>query len=392
MKVSTRLANINGGGSDGWELFERARAMIAAGTPVIELTQGEHDIPTDPVILDAMHAAARGGNTGYAPITGLPALRDAVATRIETRTGVPTTRDNIMIQPGGQAGLYATHLAALNIGDRALHIDPFYATYPGTIRAVGGVPVAVAAKPEHGFMPQAGDIAAKSDGAKSLLINAPNNPTGVIYDRATWDGIAQVCQDHDLWLISDEVYDTQVWQGTHLSPRALPGMAARTMVIGSMSKSHAMTGSRIGWVCTTPDMVAHLADLATNTTYGVPGYIQEAALFGLNAGAALEEKVAAPFRRRRDLTLQALAGQNVLKAVPPDGAMYVMIDVRATGLTGEAFGNALLDQEHIAVMPGESFGAAGAGHIRIAMTTDDAAYVDALHRITAFAQRFAAKT
>lgn len=390
MKVSQRLADINGGGSDGWELFERSREMIAAGTDVIELTQGEHDIPTDPVILNAMHAAAIDGDTGYAPISGLPALRDAVAARIAERTGVPTTRDNIMIQPGGQAGLYATHLAALNAGDSALHIDPYYATYPGTIRGVGGVPVAVAAKPEHGFMPQAADIAAKAGGAKSLLVNSPNNPTGVIYDDETWDGIARVSQDHDLWLISDEVYDTQVWQGSHLSPRALPDMAARTMVIGSMSKSHAMTGSRIGWVCTTPDMVAHLADLATNTTYGVPGYIQQAALFGLNAGTALEEKIAAPFRRRRELTLNALAGQNILRPVQPDGAMYIMLDVRTTGMSGEEFGNALLDEEHIAVMPGESFGSAGAGHIRIAMTTADDAYVDALHRITAFAQRHAA--
>lgn len=377
---------INGGGSDGWELFERSRAMIADGTPVIELTQGEHDIPTDATILDAMHAAAKEGQTGYAPIAGMPALRDAVAARIALRSGVPTTRENIMIMPGGQAGLFAAHLAALDAGDTALYVDPYYATYPGTIRGVGGVPVAITASPAHGFLPQASDIAAQAVGAKSLLINTPNNPTGVIYDQATLDDIAHVCIDHDLWLISDEVYDTQIWEGTHLSPRALPGMMDRTLVIGSMSKSHAMTGSRIGWVCAPPDMVEHLSNLATNTTYGVPGYIQQAALFGLNAGFALEQKVAAPFQRRRTLTLKALAGQNVLQAVQPHGGMYVMLDVRATGMDGDAFANALLDAEHIAVMPGASFGAAAAGHIRIAMTTDDAAYVDALHRIVRFAQ------
>ena len=385
MRVSQRLRDINGGGADGWELFERSREMIAAGVDVVELTQGEHDIGTDPVILDALYTAAKAGHTGYAPIMGEPALRDAVAQRISDRTGVPTTRDHVMIQPGGQAGLYATHHAALDAGDTALFIDPYYATYPGTIRGVGGVPRPVRVRPEDGFLPQVHDLEAAANEAKSLLINSPNNPTGVVYDRDTLEGIAGVCADHDLWLISDEVYDTQLWGGTHISPRTLPGMAGRTMVIGSMSKSHAMTGSRCGWVCAEPEMITHLSDLATNTTYGVPGYIQHAALFGLNQGAALEEKVAAPFRRRREITLRILEGQNAIRFVRPEGAMYVMLDIRATGLSGEAFGNQLLDAEHIAVMPGESFGAAAAGHIRIAMTTADEAYADALQRILRFA-------
>ncbi|MEL6570417.1 MAG: pyridoxal phosphate-dependent aminotransferase [Pseudomonadota bacterium] len=386
MQVSTRLKTINGGGADGWELFERSRALIADGVPVIELTQGEHDIPTDPSILSAMHAAAAEGHTGYAPIMGDPALRDAVAARIAERTGVPTKRDNIMIQPGGQAGLYATHLAVLDAGDTALFIDPHYATYPGTIRGVGGVPLSVRAHADNGFIPRAADIAAVASDAKSLMINTPNNPTGVVYSADTLREIAAVCRDHDLWLISDEVYDTQVWTGTHLSPRALPWMTDRTLVIGSMSKSHAMTGSRIGWVCGPEDMIAALGDLATNTTYGVPGYIQKAALFGLKAGTPLEEKVAAPFRRRRDITFDALKDQNILRPVQSDGAMYVMLDVRATGLSGEAFGFALLDAERIAVMPGESFGQAAAGHIRIAMTAEDTVYADALKRIITFAQ------
>lgn len=385
MKVSNRLDRINGDGDDGWGLFYKSRQMIADGINVTELTIGEHDIRTDPSILAAMDASAVGGHTGYAMIPGTDALRDAVAARIATRTGVPTTRANVMITPGGQSALFATHLAALDHGDTALYIDPNYATYPGTIRGVGGVPVAIKAQPESDFQPQITDIATQAPHAKSLLINTPNNPTGVVYSQETLAGIAQVCQDHDLWLISDEVYDTQVWEGTHLSPRALPDMADRTMVIGSMSKSHAMTGSRIGWICASEPMIAHLIDLATNTNYGVPGFIQDAALFALNAGPALEEKIAAPFRRRRDLTLGALAGQNVVRAVPAQGAMYVMLDIRATGRSSADFANDLLEQEKIAVMPGESFGSAAAGHVRVAMTIDDAAYVDAIKRLVAFA-------
>ena len=236
MQLSTRLTGLTGGGSDGWDVFRRSRAMIAAGTSVIELTQGEHDIRTDALILDEMHRSARAGNTGYAPVPGTDVLRDAVAARVQRLTGVATNRDNVVITPGGQAALYACHIGACDPGDTALFIDPYYATYPGTIRGTGAVPHCIRARPEHGFQPQAGDFADAPD-ARSLLINSPNNPTGVVYTEDTLAGIARHCLDHDMWLISDEVYDTQVWNGRHISPRALPGMADHTLVIGSMSKA-----------------------------------------------------------------------------------------------------------------------------------------------------------
>ncbi len=387
MQASKRISNILGGGSDGWDVFNRARAMIADGVAVTELTIGEHDIRTAAPILQDMHRAALSGHTGYASIPGTPALRDAIAARVTARTGVPTTRDNVMITPGGQSALYAAHFATLNPGDRALYIDPFYATYPGTLRGVSADPVAIPAHPEQAFQPSAADIAAQAPGAKTLLINSPNNPTGVVYSRATLDGIAQVCTDHDLWLISDEVYDTQVWEGAHISPRALPGMEGRTLVVGSMSKSHAMTGSRIGWVLGPVDMVDHLINLATHTTYGVPGFIQDAARFALDQGTAFEDDIAAPFRRRRAIAQKVLAGQNAVALVPAQGAMYLMLDVRSTGMSGEGFANALLDAEQIAVMPGESFGAAAAGHIRVAMTVEDARFEQALRALCTFAER-----
>jgi len=387
MQLSSRLTQINGGGSDGWDLFVRARGMIRDGTPVTELTIGEHDIRTDPIILDAMHRAALAGNTGYSEFSGMRALREKVAARVEATTGARTTPDNVLVVPGGQSALFATHYAALGEGDTGLFIDPYYATYPGTIRAVGAHPHAVRAEAARQFQPDPAtiDAAARQTGAKSLLINSPNNPTGVIYSDETLQGVAEVCKSRDMWLISDEVYDTQVWTGQHQSPRALPGMAERTLVVGSMSKSHAMTGSRIGWVIGPEDVTARIGDLTMNTTYGVSGFIQEAALFALNQGTAFEEKIAAPFRRRRDLVLKQIAGQNVVKAIPADGAMYVMLDIRATGMSGEAFGNLLLDTHHVAVMPGESFGTAAAGHLRLALTVDDARLGAALAKLLSLA-------
>ena len=386
MRLSQRITHITGTGSDGWDLFRRARALVAQGVPVIELTIGEHDIRTDPAILTAMDAAARGGHTGYASIPGIPALRAAVASpRLTRTTGLATTPDQVLITPGGQAGLFMALQAACDEGDRALFIDPYYATYPGTIRAVGAVPVPVAAHAEAGFQPDPAALARAAPGARALLINSPNNPTGAVYSRQTLEGIAQVCHDHDLTLISDEVYDSQVWDGAHISPRALPGMAARTLLVGSLSKSHAMTGSRIGWVCGPEPAIARMLDLSTHTTYGIPGFIQDAGLFALQQGEGFEARIAAPFRRRRALAARLLAGQQRIAVSPMQGAMYALLDIRATGLSGEAFAQALLDHERIAVMPGESFGAAAAGHVRIALTVQDDLLEQALGRIVAFA-------
>ena len=387
METSARLTGLTGDSGDGWDVFYRARRMKTAGEPVLELTIGEHDIRTNPLILNAMHKAALGGHTGYAMVPGTDALRDLVAARITDRTGVPTSRDNILITPGGQSALFASHMAALDPGDTALYCDPFYATYPGTLRGAGGVPKAVQCLPENNFEPRFDDLDAAAKGAKSLLINSPNNPTGVVYSAKTMDGIAKVCIDHNLWLISDEVYDTQIWDGTHISPRSLPEMADRTLVVGSMSKSHAMTGSRVGWVCGPAVTISHLINLATHTTYGVPGYIQDAAVFALNQGPALEYQVGAPFARRRAIAVDIFATQNLIKPVPSMGAMYQMLDIRATGLSGEDFANRLLDAELIGVMPGESFGEAAAGHIRLAMTIDDDAFDDAITRLCSFASQ-----
>ena len=150
MQLSDRITTLLGEGDDGWGVFYRARAMKAAGRDAIELTIGEHDIRTDPRILAAMHGAAMGGHTGYASIPGTPALRDAVAARVQARTGVPTTRANVLITPGGQAGLFATHHATCDAGDTALYIDPAYVTYPGVLRALGLVRMPLQQGPRTG--------------------------------------------------------------------------------------------------------------------------------------------------------------------------------------------------------------------------------------------------
>ncbi|AMY69172.1 pyridoxal phosphate-dependent aminotransferase [Frigidibacter mobilis] len=389
MQLAPRIAHIAGTDGDGWGIYYRTREMIRAGERVLNLTIGEHDVKTDAAILGAMHGAAMAGHTGYTFGAGLPELRAAIAARVQARSGVPTRAENIVVTPGGQSALFSAHMALLDRGDTGLYCAPFYPTYSGTIRATGAEAVAVATRSSRAFQPEAAAImeAATRPTARTLLINSPNNPTGVIYSRETLEGIAEAVRAADLWLISDEVYDTQVWEGQHLSPRALPGMAERTVVVGSMSKSHAMTGSRLGWVVAPEPVVEAITLLATVTTYGVPAFIQHAALHALAQGEGFEAGIAEPFRRRREIATRALAGSQAIRAIPSAGAMYVMLDIRATGLSGNAFAERLLEEERIAVMPGESFGAPAAGHLRVAMTIPDADFAEAMARLAGFADR-----
>ncbi|SPF80164.1 pyridoxal phosphate-dependent aminotransferase [Pseudoprimorskyibacter insulae] len=386
-EVSRRLVSLSPQGQDGWEIYREARERNLKGEGIIELTIGEPDVKTDPSILDAMHASARGGQTGYPVVPGTDALRTEIARRVQSRTGVRTVKNNVLVTPGAQMALFATHLLTAGDGSAALHVDPYYPTYPGTIRSAGARPVSVPTSAANGFLPneQALDAAWATYRARSLLINSPNNPTGVVYPAATIEAIARVVQRNDGWLISDEVYDTQVWEGNHVSPRSLPGMMDHTLVVGSMSKSHAMTGSRVGWIIGPERVIEALRKLAVVTTYGVPGYIQDAALYALQMGPTAERKVCEPFLRRRNMLLDIAKGYNQLELVRPTGAMYAFLDIRKTGLSGEDFARKMMNEQGVAVMPGESFGRCAAGHIRMSLTVKDAQLQEALPKVFAMA-------
>ena len=389
MRLSRRITSIVPGPEDGWGVYYRARAMIEAGESVVMLTIGDHDIATDARILAAMGESVARGHTGYTPVEGIGRLRAAVAARAAARTGIPAGPAEVAITPGGQAGLFASLIATLDPGESCVILDPYYATYAQTVRAAGGRPIVVPCRADDGFQPDAAAIAAALEpDTRAILINTPNNPTGAVYGRDTLEALAGLCRERDLWIVSDEVYESQVWEGAHLSPRALPGMAERTLVVNSMSKSHGMTGFRMGWVLGPEPAIARICDLAIATTYGLPGFIQDAAAWALGDAAA-EEALSARYRARRDAALAALGQGPGHRVSPPQGGMYVMLDIRPTGLTGAAFAERLLDAERIAVMPGESFGAASAGHVRIALTRPEEVLMPALRRIAALAARLA---
>ena len=385
MKTSKRIENITNGSSDGWEIFYKARKMMASGTEVIELSIGEHDVGTDPAILKSMHNAAISGHTGYAPVPGIEELRALIAHRTEKKTGIRTSLENVIVTPGGQSALFAAHMAVLDAGDTAAYIDPYYATYPTTIRSVGARESKIITRAENNFQPTFNQLDSATQKTKSLLINSPNNPTGKVYNKATIKNICEIAKKNNLWVISDEVYDTQIWAGKHISPREIKDMAERTLVVGSLSKSHAMTGSRLGWLIGPKKIISKAIDLATNMTYGVPGFIQHAGIFALEQGKEFEEKISEPFNRRRKLAIDILKDFPNLGHIPPQGAMYLMLNVRTTGMSGLSFADKLLNVKKIAVMPGESFGEAASGHVRISLTLEDSKFAETFRSVCEFA-------
>ncbi len=383
MRLSSRIRQIVPSGDDGWGVYYTARALAASGERVVNLTIGDHDVGPDTGILDALRASLAAGHTGYTPVEGTAELRAAIA----AAEPVPTRPEEIAVTCGAQAGLYAAMTAALDPGESCVVLDPYYATYDQTVRAVGAVPLPVRCRPEDGFQPDPEAIAAAlRPDTRAILVNTPNNPSGAVYDTDCLAAIGALAERHNLTVISDEVYETMVWEGRHVSARAVPGLAERSLRVMSFSKSYGLTGFRVGWIAGPEEAVQRIADLAVTTTYGLPGFIQDAGVHALTAGAAAAAEITARYGARRRAALAALEGATGCRAVAPAGGMYVLVDIRETGMTGEAFAERLLAEHSIAVMPGESFGQAAAGHLRVALTRPEADLVPALERMAAQAE------
>lgn len=388
---SKRVAGIIPSGRDGWELHFTALTRKQAGEDILMLSIGDHDFDTPAETVEACVRLVRGGYHHYSQLAGIPALRRAMATLSTACTGVETVADQILAAPGGQAALYAAVQGTLDPGSHAIVVAPYYATYPGTFRAAGADFTVVETTAADGFQPRASAIeAAIRPNTRAILINTPNNPTGAVYTRASLEAIADLCKAKDLWLLSDEVYWTLTGADRrHLSPRALPGMAERTLVINSMSKSHAMTGWRIGWLTGPERIIALLTNLNLVTTYGLPDFVSRAAQEAIENGYGVKE-IADRYASRRTAFLDAIHGMNDVVVRGSEGGMYVMLDISAIEPDCEKFAFALLDAEKVAVMPGSSFGEAAAGHIRISLTQPEAVLQEAAVRLRRFASAYRA--
>jgi arginine:pyruvate transaminase len=390
MQFSPMVGRIAGKGARAWSIHFDALRQRAAGRDVIFLTVGDPDQPPPEPVIAATVAALRAGKTGYSPVIGSPELRAAIAARAERRTGAPTTAENVAVVPGTQAGLYAALQCLAGPGDEVIALEPTYATYEAVAGASGAELVTVPLRPETGFHPDLGALArAVSPKTRVIWLNSPHNPTGAVFTPEEIETVATLCRRHDLWLLSDEVYEDLAFARPHLSPRSLPAMAERTVVVSSLSKSHAIPGFRLGWVISPTELIQHLFNLVLCMLYGGPPFIQLGALAALTTDLPEVAALREDYRRRAALFSGILAQAPNCRVTPPEGGMFVMLDIRGTGMSSEAFARALLDEEAVAVLPCDGFGPSGVGQLRLSLTSADARLEEAGKRIVRLAGRLA---
>ena len=386
VRYAPLVDRIGGPGAAAWDIHFRAQARKEAGEDIILLTVGDPDFDTPATITDVAVASMRGGRTHYTPSGGEIELRRAVAAHHQRLHGQPTGCEQVVIVPGAQCGLFAAALCLLGPGDEVIVPEPTYVTYAGVIGATGATPVNIPLSPERDFHPDPADVAAAvSDRTRAILLNSPHNPTGVVFRRPELEAIVEICRRYDLWLISDEVYASLTFERPHVSPCSLPEMAARTVVASSPSKSHAMTGWRIGWVVAPVEIAAHMTNLMACMLYGSPPFIQDAAVHALTTEVEGLESMRAAFRARRDLVCDTLARTPGMTLHRPESGMFVMIDVRGTGLSAQDFAEGLLAREGVSVLPADPFGPSATGHVRLSFSSGDAELAEGCRRIVRYA-------
>ncbi|PRD36267.1 UNVERIFIED_CONTAM: aruH [Trichonephila clavipes] len=366
--------------------------MKAEGIAVLEFTIGEPDVPCPPELMETAARAMLSGRTGYSNGQGEPGLLRALAARYSTRRGRHIGPEQVMCFPGTQTTLYAVFMAIAEAGAEVIVGDPMYATYEGLIRATGATPVPVTLRPERGFRLDPADIAATiTPATRAIFLNTPHNPTGAVLTREDIAAIGEIARAHDLWIISDEVYEDLVFEGvTFTSPLDLPELAGRSIACASISKSHAAPGFRSGWCVGPAEFCARLLPLSETMLFGNQPFIADMTAQAISHPSPVAPGMAARFAARADMIHDRLDGVAGLRVHRPDAGMFALLDVRATGLSGEAFAESLLEAEHVAAMPGESFGAALSGWLRLALSQPDAVIAEGCTRIARHAARFRA--
>ncbi len=392
MQFASLVDRVTGKGAGAWALhMEGVAQQRRTGEKVLFLTVGEPDFDTPEIIQQSAIASMQGGNTHYTPIVGTLALRQAVADWQKELTGQQVEADQVVVAPGAQAALFAVMQCLAQVGDEVITTDPRYSTYEAVIGATGATLVSVPLLPDRNFALDLDALrAAVTPKSRVLLLNTPHNPTGAVLQEDELQAVAELCREKDLWLVSDEVYGALTYGRPHRSAAVLPGMAERCVVVSSLSKSHAMTGWRVGWAIGPRALARHLDNLLLCMLYGCPGFIQDAAVTALTQGRDEVSRMHAAYTRRRNLMAPWLDRLPGLSCASPEGGMFVMLDVRQSGLDAVAFARRLLAEESVAVLPGGGFGDQAEGFCRLSLGFSDETLSEACRRIEAFAGRLAA--
>jgi aminotransferase len=380
--LSKRVAGLKPSGIR--KFFDIAATM----KDVISLGIGEPDFASPPPVIEAGVRSIQAGDTHYTSNAGIKELRQALSAHLEMLYGVSYDPEKeIIITVGGSEALYLAATALMDPGDEMIIPTPCFVSYQAEALLAGGAVVEVPCRMENNFDIEPKEIeAAITPRTKAILLGFPNNPTGAVASREKLLEVAKMAEKHDLVVISDEIYDRLVYGQPHVCFPTLPGMRPRTLLLGGFSKDYAMTGWRIGYACGPEALLQGLLRIHQYTVMCAPTMSQKAALAALQLGEEYVQEMAQEYDRRRKLIVSGL-NQIGLPTFEPKGAFYAFPKVSVTGLDDETFSMRLLQEERVAAVPGNSFGAGGEGFVRCSYATSYEKIEEALRRIERFVKR-----
>lgn len=386
-KLSSLIDRISGPAAEAWAVGDDAFDRMRDGQDIIHLGVGDPDLDTPANIRAALVNALEAGKTHYSPLAGEPALREEIAAHGRSLYGGGLKPSQVAVLSGAQGALFSVFLTIAGPGDEVIVLEPSYATYPAVVQAGGASMVSVVLEKEAGYQLDLDRTEeAMTDKTVAILVNSPGNPSGTVFAQDDLDVLAQLCQKRGIWLVSDEVYWSLCYDGTHNSAYRQTETRDSVIVVNSLSKSHAMTGWRIGWVIAPDAMIEALTALAQPQYFGINQFVQDAAIVALK-DKETPQRFSDIFKARRDAFANALKKTNVLSFSAPQGGMFLLIDVSETGLDGKGFAEQLLDSENVALVPGFGFGASMKNTVRVGFLSDVPILEEAARRIINFAER-----
>jgi aminotransferase len=372
-------------GSTIRKMFNMASSM----TDTVSFALGEPDFTTSKNVIDAACKALQDGQTHYTPNAGILPLRQAIAKKLKSKNNVEIDPETeVMVTAGGMEALMLSMMVILNPGDEIIVSDPFWTNHPAQVLMCGAVPRFVKVYEEDGFVYNCDNVRkAINKNTKAILINSPANPTGGVADRSILEELAGIAIEHDLIVITDEVYQHLIYDDEEfVSIASLPGMKERSVIIDSFSKSYAMTGWRIGYAAGCREILQNMIKLHENVVSCINTPSQYGAIEALNGPQDYLKHMLDKYTVRRKLIVEGINSVEKLSCITPKGAFYAFPNITGTGMTSEEFAVELLKNTGVVVVPGSGFGEAGEGFIRISYATSEENIKEGLKRIKSFVE------
>ena len=362
------------------KISQMAADMRAKGEDVISLSIGEPDFTTPKPIIDAAKEALERGETHYAAARGILELREEIAHKMKEENSIDVDAENIIVTIA-KHGIFMASQSVVQHGEEVVLPDPGWVSYSAISIFSGAKRVDLRAKEEDGFIPREEDIKnSVGDKTKLFVINTPSNPTGSVYPKKTLKVIADLAEDYDFYVLSDEIYEKLIYKGKHISIASLGNMHERTITLNGFSKAYAMTGWRMGWISAPDHLVDAINKLQQQTITCVPPFIQRAGIVALRECAPCVEEMRKEFAKRRLASLGHISEMNTLESFKPSGAFYIFARYLPE-MNSFAVAEKLLEEYKVAVTPGGAFGIGGEGHIRISYAASIENILEGLKRI-----------